>query len=372
MLALCFVVERFHRCRALYSPDSKALELFGGLPANPAAPAEIEVGAMGGSIVSVRLSNSRAVAVTVNRGTHNALYLIPPAGTPVPISQISDAGPVDFSSDGQSLFVLDNANGMIVNLSISNQTTIGTIPLTVSPQSGNAFTALVASHDGAHLFMTQENVRDVCAPVHRNRYYGVLHSRRLQPGGPPVSVRVLFICSKLPPPELRSGCWMERRGLLRAGGAELIARAVLLSTFAAVALSPLASAQTNLFQLAVQDQNQNLTAIANGATVTLNANSDTQSVTVNLIATYRGVATATVMSPQLTGSPAFSVVSSGSETLNPGDSLTIGIVFTPTAAIASSGPAATAQLIIPCAVRRRPRHFRPGLVGYHAQLHPGL
>jgi hypothetical protein len=54
---------------ALYSPDRKALLVFGGLPANPAAPTAIDISAIGGAIVSVRVSNNaQAIALTVNRG----------------------------------------------------------------------------------------------------------------------------------------------------------------------------------------------------------------------------------------------------------------------------------------------------------------
>jgi len=149
---------------ALYSPDLKALLVFGSLPASPVAPAAIGVSAIGDAIVSVRLSNnSQAIALTVSRGTSRSLYLIPKSKPPVLISQVSDAGPMDFSSDGQSLFAVDNATNVIVTVAVSNQTVLQTIPLRSLTQTQSAFTGLLASHDGALLYLTQDNVRNVCA-----------------------------------------------------------------------------------------------------------------------------------------------------------------------------------------------------------------
>jgi len=149
---------------AVYSPDRKALLVFGGLPANPAAPAAIDTSAISDAIVSVHVSNNaQAVALTVNRGGSTSLYLIPASKSPTLISQVSDAGPVDFSSDGQSLFAVDNATKVIAKVAVSNQAILQTIPLSSLSQTPGAFTGLLASHDGTSLYLTQENVSNVCA-----------------------------------------------------------------------------------------------------------------------------------------------------------------------------------------------------------------
>jgi hypothetical protein len=136
--------------------------------------------------------------------------------------------------------------------------------------------------------------------------------------------------------------------LVRAGGAELIRRATLLQfLIAAIALSPFAKAQSFPFQLSIQDQNQNVTVIGNGATVTLNADAISQSVAITLIVTYNGTTIADLSVPQLSGSPTISLTTAAlPQTLTPGASYPIGILFTPNSAT-TTGPPASAQLTIP-------------------------
>jgi len=136
--------------------------------------------------------------------------------------------------------------------------------------------------------------------------------------------------------------------LVRAGGAELIRRATLVQfLIAGIALSPFARAQSFPFQLSVQDQTQNVTVIGNGATVTLSADAISQSVPITLIVTYSGAVTATLSSPQLSGSPAFTLTTPAlPQTLTPGASVSIGILFTPNSAT-TTGPPASAQLTVP-------------------------
>ena len=74
----------------------------------------------------------------MNRGTFNELYLVPNSNPPVKIA-LSDAGPIDFSTDAQSLFAVDNASNVIVTVALSNAATMQTVPLPSSVQASGNF-----------------------------------------------------------------------------------------------------------------------------------------------------------------------------------------------------------------------------------------
>ena len=131
----------------------------------------------------------------------------------------------------------------------------------------------------------------------------------------------------------------------------MIRPAKLLPFLLTVALSPFVSAQGVPFQLKIQDQFQNVTAVGNGATVTLSANAVSQSIAITLIATNTGASPATVGPPQLSGSPAFSITSpTGPQTVPPNSSISIGILFAPSSGTTTMGPPATAELSVPYSV----------------------
>ena len=125
--------------------------------------------------------------------------------------------------------------------------------------------------------------------------------------------------------------------LLRGG----LATAFLLS----LGVAPGALAQIIPFQINVQTANSNF-LVQNGATLGLPASDVGQSASLTMTLTYEGQTTAMVGTPQLNGPtpPVFTVNSTASASLKPGQTFSFTITYT-----AASAAQATGQLIIPYA-----------------------
>ena len=126
-----------------------------GFPGSPAAGAEIGLASIAGAVAQIRLSSgSRHAAISFANGTASSLYLLPELGSPLPVDRIADAGPMDFSGDGQSLYVVDRAANRLVSIPVAAPQNMQTITLADSTLAPAAFGGLLASRDGKLVFAT--------------------------------------------------------------------------------------------------------------------------------------------------------------------------------------------------------------------------
>jgi hypothetical protein len=148
----------------LYSSALNMLQVVTGLPDHPAPGPQISMAQSGSGVSQLRLSPlSRHVAVIVNHGAANSLYLLQNLGPPAFVDLISDAGAMDFSSDGRSLYVVDRAANGLVNVPVAAPQSAQTIALADSTIMPGAFAGLLSSRDGKQLYATMPDAASVIA-----------------------------------------------------------------------------------------------------------------------------------------------------------------------------------------------------------------
>ena len=139
----------------LYSSARNVLQVVTGFPDSPALGPEIDLAQTGGVVSQLRLSaRARHAAVIVNHDGASSLYLLQDLGPTTLVDLISDAGPMDFSSDGRSLYVIDRAANQLVKVPVAAPQDAQTIVLADSAISPGAFAGLLASPDGKQLYAT--------------------------------------------------------------------------------------------------------------------------------------------------------------------------------------------------------------------------
>jgi hypothetical protein len=104
---------------------------------------------------------------------------------------------------------------------------------------------------------------------------------------------------------------------------------------------PLAASAQVPFQLLVKTGSNNFLA-ANNATLNFASAGIGKTVSSTIVLTYQGITSASVNQPQIFGPNSFTVTAATPSTLNPGDSLSLTVQFTP-----SDAMVATAQINIP-------------------------
>jgi hypothetical protein len=147
-----------------------------GLPGRPVLNPEIGLSSLQGSIAALRLSVAPwNIAATVNlisappqfrrppERPINLLYLLPSSGSPVLIGGVSSPGPMDFSSDGASLYVVDRKADQIMNVAVAHPSAIRLVSVTSPELKPSDFTDLAASDDGQFLYVPQKDGRTICA-----------------------------------------------------------------------------------------------------------------------------------------------------------------------------------------------------------------
>ncbi len=162
----------------IYSAARGTLRAVTGLPGSPTLGSEIGLEFPGGSLSGLRLSTAPwnvAAIVKFERSSADSdvrraparavssLYLFPRMGSPVLISGISIPGPMDFSSDGTSLYVVDQKAGQVMTVPVASPTAIRSLPVVSPAQAPSDFTDLEASGDGKFLYAPQSAAQTVCA-----------------------------------------------------------------------------------------------------------------------------------------------------------------------------------------------------------------
>ncbi|MEP6714491.1 MAG: hypothetical protein ABJC09_02890 [Terriglobia bacterium] len=161
----------------LYSAERGLLQAATGLSGNPAVSREINITGLGGPLLSLRLSaNPWNVALVVRTGSNvarrtasrrpenaaEALYLLNALGAPVLVAGISRPGPMDFSSDAKSLYVVDETANQLKRVSGSMGATIETVVLNSVDTSPANFSDLSISPDGTRLLIVDKKRQSVC------------------------------------------------------------------------------------------------------------------------------------------------------------------------------------------------------------------
>jgi WD40 repeat protein len=149
---------------AVYSAGSNVLRVITQLAQNPAMGPAMDLSPLGGAILNLRMSRGSAnIAAAVDAGASSSLYLFSTSGLPARIQQVSDAGAMEFSSDGQNLFVVDKSVNRIVNLPVADPASAAGVTLMSPEQSPSDFTDLAVSPDGKSLYAVQAKSRTACS-----------------------------------------------------------------------------------------------------------------------------------------------------------------------------------------------------------------
>ncbi len=149
---------------AVYSAGSNLLRVITEAAQNPVMGPAVDLTPLGGPVLNLRLSRGAAsIAATVGAGSANSLYLFSTSGSPAWIQQISDAGAMDFSSDGQNLFVVDKGVNRIVNVPVADPASAVAVTLMSAEQAPSDFTDLAGLPDGKLLYAVQAKTRSACA-----------------------------------------------------------------------------------------------------------------------------------------------------------------------------------------------------------------
>jgi hypothetical protein len=161
----------------LYSSARGTIRLATGLQANPVVNPEVDITALGNPIPAFRLAkNTWNIAVIVRetlpnatrapsregqeRSAANSLYLLTPQGVASAVPDISNPIGMDFSRDGESLYVLDRSN-QIWTVPFSSPDTIQSV-LLVSKDASPNFDNLITSSDGKFLYVLQSHAQTAC------------------------------------------------------------------------------------------------------------------------------------------------------------------------------------------------------------------
>lgn len=163
----------------VYSSERSAFRVATGLQVNPVVNPEIDIAKLGRPVVAFRLSpNTWNVSAIIGHAPQSAprsrlpesstrnyprsLYLLTPEGVVSPVSGIAHPIAMDFSADGQSLYVLDKTTDQIVNIRVSAPNTTQSVLLNSTGQGASGFEDLLVSRDGTRLFTLQGKGRSVC------------------------------------------------------------------------------------------------------------------------------------------------------------------------------------------------------------------
>lgn len=155
----------------VYSLARSSLRTITGIPANPVLNPEVRVS---GEMSGLRLSRApwsiAFDAIRVERQGHGvagarikSLYLSINSNTPLKVDGVVTPGPMDFSADGNTLYVIDQADGGLLAIGVRN--TPSTAPVRVAFPAGATagVVALSVSSDGLYLYAAEAPTKNVCA-----------------------------------------------------------------------------------------------------------------------------------------------------------------------------------------------------------------
>jgi hypothetical protein len=165
----------------IYSSASNILRTVTGLPGSPIINSQIRLGAVRGAVSNLRLSrapwniavNLTRVEYLSRRGPRGAgqreakvpiksLYLLSTSNSPIEVRGIDTPGPMDFSTDAASLYVVDQSKNRVLTVDVATAASTQALPLALAEPGTAGVVDLSVSLDGRYLYTAQASVPNVC------------------------------------------------------------------------------------------------------------------------------------------------------------------------------------------------------------------